>query len=199
MRYLCDAMSTDPAPLRVARPDELALLVEIDDDAGQLYGEAGLPIELDPQHPFLVAEQARWSAALEQGRVFLALDAQGRGLGFAALGVLGAQGSQAAAPYLEQLSVRRATMGRGLGRRLLRRAIAWAEEYAAERGASRCGSLWLTTYGHLRWNRPFYETEGFVVVPEAEWPPALAHLVAEQRACLPDPGQRIAMRRALGS
>lgn len=182
--------------LRLARPEELALLVEIDEDAGQLYAEAGLPIELAPEHPFLAAEQARWREALEQGRVFLAADAQGRGLGFAALGTLG---GEAGAPYLEQLSVRRAAMGRGIGRRLLRRAIAGAEAIEARQGSARRGWLWLTTYGHLRWNRPFYESEGFTVVAEAEWPPAVAHHVEEQRACLPDPEQRIAMRRALGA
>jgi GNAT superfamily N-acetyltransferase len=187
-------MSPEPALLRLARPDELALLVEIDDDAGQLYGEAGLPIELEPEHPFLAAEQARWRSALEERRVFLAVDAQDRGLGFAALGTLGAPGSEEGAPYLEQLSVRRAAMGRGIGRRLLRRAIARAEAHDA---SAPDGWLWLTTYGHLRWNRPFYESEGFAVVAEAEWPAAIAHRVDEQRACLPDPEQRIAMRRPL--
>ena len=184
-------MSLEPALLRLARPDELALLVEIDDDAGQLYAEAGLPIELEPEHPFLAAEQARWRSALAQGRVFLAVDDRDRGLGFAALGALG---GDEAAPYLEQLSVRRAAMGRGIGRRLLRRAIARAEGHDASAPG---GWLWLTTYGHLRWNRPFYESEGFAAVAEAEWPPAIAHHVEEQRACLPDPEQRIAMRRPL--
>lgn len=187
---------SSPSPLlRLARPDELALLVEIDDDAGQLYTEAGLRIELAPDHPFLAAEQERWRSALAQGRVLLAVDAQDRGLGFAALGTLG---SDEAAPYLEQLSVRRAAMGQGIGRRLLRRAIARAEANDAQRGNARHGWLWLTTYAHLRWNRPFYESEGFAVVPEAEWLPAIAQHVAEQRACLPDPEQRIAMRRPLG-
>jgi GNAT superfamily N-acetyltransferase len=38
-------------------------------------------------------------------------------------------------------------MRQGLGRRLVRQAIDWAGPEP----------LWLTTYAHLSWNRPFYE------------------------------------------
>lgn len=200
-------MERIPVTLRLARPDELDLLVEIDEDAGRLYAEGGLPIDLAPDHPFVVAEQARWRSALALERVFLATDARGEGVGFAALGTLDPldalrmperrESPEDAAPYLEQLSVRRGAMGRGIGRRLLRRAIAWAAAYGHGRSDARSGGLWLTTYGHLDWNRPFYEREGFVVVPECEWPDAIARHIAEQRACLPHPDRRVAMRRAL--
>lgn len=168
--------------LRLAQPEEIDVLVAIDDDAGRLYAEAGLPIEFEPDHPFLVAEQARWRQAAGLGHVFLAVDAEGRGIGFAALGWADGE------PYLEQLSVRSGAMRRGLGRRLLRRAI----DCAAQQDGT---SLWLTTYGHLPFNRAFYEREGFVVVAEPGWPPDIEHHIAEQRRYLPDPEQRIAMRR----
>jgi len=87
-------------------------------------------------------------------------------------------------PYLEQLSVRMSAQGRGLGRWLLMRAIEWAGSEP----------LWLTTYAHLPWNRPFYERHGFVVVPESECPPGIVTILNDQRRALPDPDQRIAMR-----
>ncbi len=177
-------MDVAVSTIRLARPGEIAVLAAIDDDAGRLYAEAGLPIELAPDHPFVLAEQARWQHSAGLGHVFLAVDAEDRGLGFAALGWVDGEA------YLEQLSVRSDAMRRGLGRRLLRRAIEWA----AQQGRS---SLWLTTYGHLSFNRAFYEREGFVVIAEPEWPPELAHHIAEQRRCLPDPEQRIAMRRTI--
>lgn len=170
--------------LRLARTDEIEELVDIDDDAGTLYDEAGLPIELAPDCPFLVEEQARWLGAAEREQVFLAVDERDRALGFAAVDVLDGE------PYLEQLSVRRRAMGRGIGRKLLHRAIAWANGQHGD-------FLWLTTYAHLPWNRPFYEREGFVVVPEPDWGPDIAHHVADQRRWLPDPDQRIAMRRPI--
>lgn len=55
--------------------------------------------------------------------------------------------------------------------------------------------LWLTTYAHLPWNRPFYERAGFAVIPEAQCPPGIVEILAEQRACLPAPRERIAMQR----
>lgn len=170
--------------LRLARTDEIDELVDIDDDAGALYDEAGIAIELAPDCPFLVSEQARWLRELERQQVFLAVDERERGLGFAALDVLDGE------PYLEQLSVRRGAMRRGIGRQLLHRAIAWAAQQDGP-------FLWLTTYGHLTWNRPFYQREGFVVVPESDWGRDIAHHVADQRRWLPAPEQRIAMRRPI--
>jgi hypothetical protein len=58
----------------------------------------------------------------------------------------------------------------------------------------------LTTYAHLPWNRPFYESAGFVVVPVSECPPEMVAILDDQRRWLPAPDQRIAMRasRVLG-
>ncbi|MCL4686434.1 crotonase/enoyl-CoA hydratase family protein [Myxococcota bacterium] len=167
--------------LRLAREDELEELVGIDDDAGTLYPEAGVRIELAPDSPFLAAERARWQRAVRLERVFVAVGGDQRTLGFAALDVLDGE------PYLEQLSVRRHAMRRGIGRQLLRRARVWAAQQPGD-------FLWLTTYDHVPWNRVFYEREGFVVVPEPAWPADIARHVAEQRAFLPDPERRIAMR-----
>jgi ribosomal protein S18 acetylase RimI-like enzyme len=76
-------------------------------------------------------------------------------------------------------------MRQGIGRRLLERAIEWA-------GGE---SLWLTTYAHIPWNRPFYERHGFVTIPESACPPGIVAILDDQRKALPAPHQRIAMRR----
>jgi GNAT superfamily N-acetyltransferase len=169
-----------PASLRAGTPADLDTLVAIDDDASQLFVEAGLDVQLPAW--FVAGERARWRRSLELGHAFVAADQAGAPVGFAALELVDG------APYLEQLSVRRAAMRRGLGRALLGRAVDWAR--------ARGDSLWLTTYGHLPWNRPFYEKEGFVVVPPAGWGAEVAARVAEERA-LPAPDQRVVMRRAL--
>ena len=57
--------------------------------------------------------------------------------------------------------------------------------------------MWLTTYGHLPWNVPFYEKMGFVVIPEAEWGAGVLHHVEAQRESLPLPESRVAMRAPL--
>ena len=168
--------------IRLARPDELDEMVAIDDDTGQLYAEAGVPIELSATASFVVDEQARWLEAARAGRAFFAIDARSEPAGFAVVSLLDA------APYLEQLSVRMRAMRRGIGTQLLRHAIDWAADQGGD-------GLWLTTYGHLPWNRPFYERVGFVVVPESACGPGVRHHLEEQRRWLPDPEQRVAMRR----
>ncbi|HTJ81861.1 MAG TPA: GNAT family N-acetyltransferase [Polyangiaceae bacterium] len=168
--------------MRAARPDEMDLVIAIDDDAIAHYATAGITFDLAADHPFAVAEYARWTAALTSGDVFFSL-AGGEPVGFAVMGLVDGE------PYLEQLSVRRAAMRRGHGSALFVRALDWAR-------ARSDGGLWLNTYGHLSWNRPFYERRGFVLVAESEWRTEMRGVVAAQRAVLPRPEQRVVMRHA---
>lgn len=176
----------DPSParptIRLALPNDLRVLREIDDDAGALYATHGIPIELPADHVFLRDEVARWRRCVEHGRAFLAVEG-GQALGFAALG------SADGEPYLEQLSVRVSAMRRGIGGRLL-------EHSARVASAAGAASLWLTTYDHLPFNRPYYERHGFVVVPDARCGADVRQHLDEQRRYLPEPSRRVAMRRA---
>lgn len=170
--------------IRAAVASDHMALNSIDDEAAQLFGAHGVHIDLPPAHPFLRDESARWLRSAELERAFVAVDPRGAALGFAALDVVDGE------PYLDQLSVRPSAMRRGIGRSLLARSIAWAQGFGASR-------LWLTTYAHLPFNRPYYERHGFVVVPEAQCGPGLRHHLDEQRRALPAPEQRVAMRRTL--
>jgi GNAT superfamily N-acetyltransferase len=170
--------------IREALPADFDTICLIDDDATGLYAGHGMPIELAPDHPFARAEQGRWRRSLELRRGFIAIDAAGEALGFATLDWLDGH------PYLDQLAVRRSAMRRGIGGRLIARASEWAQ---AAGGAQ----LWLTTYAHLPFNRPYYERHGFITVPEPECAPDIVHCLAEQRDYLPAPEQRIAMRKYL--
>lgn len=170
--------------VEVAGFDDFDDVVRIDDEATALYAEAGLELVLGASHPFSQAEQARWLRSAELGRLFFAVNGGRARVGFAALDVLDE------AAYLDQLSVRRSAMRRGAGRFLVHHAIAWAKNagYAA---------LWLTTYGHLPYNVPFYTREGFELVTESECGEGVRHHLDEQRRWLPLPDQRVAMRRLL--
>jgi GNAT superfamily N-acetyltransferase len=181
-------MPPHPSPaaitIRPADPAEIDLLCEIDDDASRLYAQSGLDVNLRSDDPFIVAERARWLESAQRGRAYVAVDGEGRGVGFAALGTVDE------APYLDQLSVRLAAMRRGIGRQLLDRAIDWGRHQGGD-------ALWLTTWDHLPYNRPFYERHGFVAVPEARCGPDVRYHLAEERRWLPAPEHRIAMRRAI--
>ena len=155
-----------------------ARVIEIDDDACSLYAEAGRHVELPPHHAFVVAEQARWRAALDAGRIVVAVTSVDQPIGFASLGYVDSEA------HLQQASVRRAWMRRGVGRALVECAIAWGH-----------GALWLTTYADLAWNRRFYERLGFSCIDEVSCGPEMCSILDAERRALPAPDQRIVMVR----
>lgn len=163
--------------LRRAHADELQTLIAIDDEACELYATAGLELELENDHPFVVAEQLRWATAIEQGLAYVAVNQEGAPIGFAVLAYVDGE------PYLDQIAVRPDYMRRGVGTALLNHALSWSGDRP----------LWLTTYAHLPWNKPYYEQRGFVAVPAEECVAGILTILQEQRAALPDPDQRIAM------
>lgn len=165
--------------IRRAAPTELPRLQAIDMAACALFDAVGLHVNLSSAHPFVTAEAERWAFALAKGDVLVAVDASGVIAGFAVLG------QQDDAPYLDQLAVHPTFMRRGIGGALLRQVIV--------RGGPR--PLWLTTYGDVAWNAPYYEKFGFRIAADAECGPQMRHTLATQRAALPHPGQRVAMVR----
>ena len=169
---------------RVADVDDLDLLFDIDRDASRLFERAGLHMAPSDELELGAAERRRWLECLRSGIGLIASNRAGDSVGFTALGVLDGQ------PYLEQLSVRMHAMRHGIGRALLAAAVRMAEEEQAR-------SLWLTTYRHLPWNRPFYEKAGFGIVPPEQWGSDMVREVHFQRRLLPDPDERVVMRKAL--
>jgi GNAT superfamily N-acetyltransferase len=170
--------------IRRAEPSEIDLLAAIDDDAGTLFAEAGIDVDFPPGHEYLEYERHRWSACLAAGRTLLAVHLRRGPVGFAMLSYLDGYA------YVEQLSVQRDAMGRGIGTRLLG-AVSELSKAAGD-----CAIL-LTTYGHLPWNRPFYERNGYVAVPDVACGPEIARELEMQRRWLPRPEQRLAMRKML--
>ena len=171
--------ATEQILIRPVSTSEMDQVIAIDDDACALFEQAGLRFDIGPTHPFARSEWARWTQAATEGNAFFA---EWPGVG--AVGML-VMGRIDGAPYLDQLSVRTKAMRRGIGRRLVSHAIEWAEGQ----------ELWLTTYAHLPWNKPFYEQAQFSVVPEPACPAGIVATLVEQRRWLPAPGERIAMRR----
>jgi GNAT superfamily N-acetyltransferase len=184
VRVAARSAGAGPEGAQTRAADDLAAVFDVDDDATRRYTTAGVVIDLAADHPFVLAEQARWVASLHEGNVFLA-EEDGAVVGIAVLGTVDG------APYLDQLSVRMEAMGRGVGSALLGRAVEWA----ASRSTA---GLFLTTYDHLAWNLPFYARRGFAVVPEREWGLEMRAIVRSHRECLPDPERRAVMWRPGG-
>lgn len=169
--------------LRAGVPADYPALREIDDDAGVLFERAGLELNLPHDHEFVVAERERWQRCLAEGAVFIATDSHGKAVGFAAVSRLDTE------PFLAQLSVLHDHMRRGIGSALLHAALDSVEEDHP--------AMWLTTYDHLPWNRPFYERNGFVRVAERDCSDGIRGELALERRSLPQAQHRVAMRKPL--
>lgn len=89
--------------------------------------------------------------------------------------------------HVEQVSVDPDWQGRGVGRRLVDAAVAWA------RGEGR-PALTLTTFIDVPWNRPLYEHLGFRVLADDELGPELRAVRDHETAAGLDPAQRVCMR-----
>jgi GNAT superfamily N-acetyltransferase len=146
--------------------------------------QAGLRLDSQNNREVENAERSRWAQCLSAGTVQIAVSPSGRDVGFAALGL------RDGVPFLDQLSVRLNSMQQGIGTVLLNGSI-----QMAERAGGR--AIWLTTYNHLSWNRPYYERHGFAVVALEECGEELRSELLFERRFLPCPQERVVMRREL--
>lgn len=162
--------------LRAARPDDLVHLQDVENRAGVLFIDAGLP-EI-AGHPPPTIEELTDAAAL-----FVVADGDAR-LGYAWVEIVDGHG------HLEQLSVVPEHGRRGIGTRLLDEVAAWARA----RGDT---EVTLTTFRHVAFNAPMYERRGYVVIPDDERTPGLVELMGEEASHFLDPATRVAMRLRL--
>jgi GNAT superfamily N-acetyltransferase len=140
--------------IRAARPDDLALLVEIERTAGETFRSVGMDLVADDD-PGSAEELAPYA---EAGRAFVSVDAGDRPTGYILLDVVDG------AAHVEQVTVHPDHARRGIGRALLERGAAWAR-------AQRLHAVTLTTYVEVAWNGPYYERLGFrYLTPEEETP-----------------------------
>jgi ribosomal protein S18 acetylase RimI-like enzyme len=171
------ATPDDPSySLRAARADELTALARLEDLAGELYAEAGLP----PDLPGLEIEV--FEEALTDDLLWVLADADDRPVAFALCW------RRPDALHLRELDVHPAHARRRLGRRL----IDHVRQRAAAEGRSK---VTLTTFADPPWNAPLYRRYGFVEIPEAELPRWLAEIRRHERARGLDRWPRIAMAR----
>lgn len=170
--------------IRTGSTADIDTLAAIDLDASTLFDRAGLHLDPRSERELSVAERERWLACLAAGTVLIAASRSGEDVGFAAVGMRDGE------PYLDQLSVRVSSMGRRIGTTLL-----YASMTVAMNGGGRL--LWLTTYNHLSWNRPYYERHGFVLVSPEQCGEELRRELLFERRLLPGPEQRVVMRKDL--
>jgi len=170
--------SCDPAlAIRPAQPSDAPLLQAIEDLAGAMFAEVGMPevAHMAPRSLGLLVDAA------EAERLWVACLGQ-RPVGFALVERL-TDGTA----HLEELSVDPAYGRRGIGTALVRHV----EQTLATRGHA---TVTLSTFRDVPWNAPWYWRLGYRVLGEADLTPPLHALRREEAALGLDPATRVAMR-----
>lgn len=166
--------------IRLARPDELAVVFEIEMSSGALFATIGMTSPALDGPPDL--DQIRDQIAA--GRLWVAVDDPDHPVGFLAMTVVDDRA------HLAQVSVDPTYSRRGIGRELIEHAVGWARGLGFT-------EMSLTTYAEVAWNAPYYERCGFRVLPADQWTPGLRAIRDAEITIGLDEWPRVCMTRAL--
>ncbi|ACF53206.1 putative acetyltransferase [Stenotrophomonas maltophilia RA8] len=171
------ARSRSPEP-RAARAEELGALPAIEQRAGEL-------LKGHPAYTVFAGhglDLQTLQEGLQRGQLWVVDAADGGVAGYLLAGELCGEF------HVLQMDVDPTHARRGHGRALLRHAMAQA------RGGGYAAAV-LTTLSDVPWNAAFYASEGFAVVPQAEWNDGLRAVMAEEAALGFPMNLRVVMRR----
>lgn len=166
--------------IRLAREDDFPRCREIELAADRLFLDAGHPEFADAEP----GDVGSFNTAVAAGLVLVA-ELATEVVGFALADRCDDE------LYLVQISVDPDHQRRSIGRSLMERHVD---------DARRAGepSIVLNTQSDVAWNRPFYESLGFEVVPPEQWTPGMADHTAHQTEAGFDWSTRVHMRLKLG-
>lgn len=168
-------------PCRLARPDEIHIVREIQQAAARKFLDTPYPEAAgDP-----IDDAETLAAAQDNWWLWVAVDADDRPVGAAHLTVLG-EGL-----HIRELDVHPDHAGARRGAAILNAV----ERFFAGRGIA---AISLTTFIDVPWNAPYYERLGFSIVAPEEMDEPLRHIWLSEAANFPDE-KRVAMRKPLGS
>lgn len=166
-------------PCRLARPDEIDLILAVQQAAGRRFLET--PYERAAADA--VDDAAVLAAAQDKWHLWVSVDADDRPVGAGHLMLL--EGNL----HLRELDVHPDHAGVRRGAAILDAV----ERFFAGRGIA---EISLTTFTDVPWNAPYYRRLGFGIVQEAEMEPALRDAWIREATGFPIE-KRVAMRRPL--
>lgn len=182
------------ALVRLASAEDLEQLGAVEAAAGERFRSFGMAEIADGG----TAEVAELREAQAQGRLWVGVrSAESNGAesasaesereqvgGFLMASVLGGCG------HLDEVSVHPDFAGQRLGARLIDVFVDWGRSQMLP-------ALTLTTFADVPWNRPYYETLGFLVLAQQRLSPALRGQMALEAELGLDPSLRVAMQMTL--
>lgn len=159
--------------------EDIPELQDVEVDAGQMFREIDLDAIADDDPPAAsdllkhVRRKTAWTGELDSVVV-----------GYALASVVDGEG------HLDQITVRRAVSGRGIGRILMDEVCRWAVGCGYE-------DLTLTTFRDVAWNGPYYARLGFCELAADRCGPQLAAIRHREHLAGLEVAPRIAMRLLL--
>lgn len=166
--------------IREARPEELALLQDIEVAAGRLFAEVGME-KVARDEPLPLEDLRRYQS---DRRAWVATDALDSPVAYLIAEPVDGN------VHIEQVSVHPDSAGKRIGRALIEHVAGWAV-------ARDVPALTLTTFSEVPWNGPYYERCGFRRLTEAELTPGLRAIRSREAAHGLDEWPRVCMRRDL--
>ena len=149
--------------IRAARPDDIAVIRDIEVAAGQLFRGLGMDAIADDTPPF----ESQLAYYIRDGRAWVATDSDDIPIAYILVEALDG------CAHIEQVTVHPSHSRKSLGSALIDHAELWADG---------CGlsGVTLTTFRDVPWNAPYYERLGFVLIPEAAWSEGLRRVVSQE-------------------
>lgn len=173
---------TGAMAIRLARPDDLALLPEIEVSAATLFRDSGVEVYAGeaPGAPIDYTPAEVWAPIAATGLLWVMAEDDGPPAAFLAARI------EEDRLHILEFDVHRRHQGQGLGRRLL----AFAIDEARRRGLP---GLSLTTFRDAPWNAPFYASAGFQIIERDKAPASLVAYLDREASRGLDPARRCAM------
>ncbi|GAB3459567.1 GNAT family N-acetyltransferase [Actinophytocola sediminis] len=164
--------------IREARAEDLPVLCDIEQAAGELFRPIGMTLVADDDPP-TIAELAPYQ---RDGRAFVYASADDRPVGYLLVDPVDGHA------HIAQVTVHPDHGRRGIGALLVDQARRWA----LARGMT---TLSLTTFADVAWNAPYYARLGFTVLPAGELTAGLLAIRADEAARGLDRWPRVTMTR----
>lgn len=166
--------------IRTPADGELPALQEIEVAAGRPFAAIGMALIADDPPPSLTT----FAAYRDDGRAWIATDPSDRPIAFILADIVDGDA------HITQVSVHPDHAHQRIGAALIEHVATWARH----RGLP---ALTLTTFTDVPWNGPYYARLGFHPVPDADLPPELRAIRAEETGRGLDRWPRTAMLRQL--
>jgi GNAT superfamily N-acetyltransferase len=149
------------AVIRLATPDDIRYLPEIEDEAARRLLDIGMATLYEQFDPYTTSIET-FTAYLEADRLWVAVE-DARPVGFIMVSKIDNHA------HIDEVDVLPDYGRRGIGQALINAACDWGKAHGLR-------SVTLSTQMNVPWNMPYYQKLGFSIMPPEEWTAAYQHI-----------------------